>query len=276
MNEIVVVMDFSSSSKYMLDFAAKIANTYNSFITIVWIDNKENRKLLNINSDKQVKELIVEQYDKAISKFSYIISVSQFELRLVTDNSYSKLLSLVYNLQINLLLIHNKQKKGFISETFNTNLNIQSNVSCPVIFFPDSYVYDSTISNIFIPIDQSIDTRQKLPISLILSKSFASNAKICSMKLDMEKQLIAKYAQQALNYLHKNKINVEAVEIANNIKEIESYCVNKKIALIISMRDNAIDSALSRYSFTQKLINMQLIPVLSFPNATVKRKALGK
>lgn len=275
MNEIVVVMDFSASSISMLDFAAQIAKTYNSFITIVWIDNKENRKLLKINSDKLVKELIIEQYDKAISKFSHIINVSQFELRLITDNSYSKLLSLVYNLQINLLLIHNKQKKGFINETFNTNLNIQSNVSCPVILFPDSYVY-SNANNIFIPIDQSIDTRQKLPISLILSKSFASKASVCSMKLDREKPLIAKYAQQALNYLHKNKIKVEAFEIANNIKEIESYCVNNKIALIISMRDNAIDSSFSRYSFTQKLINMQLIPLLSFPNVTVKRKALGK
>jgi len=275
MNEIVVVMDFSASSISMLDFAAQIAKTYNSFITIVWIDNKENRKLLKINSDKLVNELIIEQYDKAISKFSHIISVSQFELRLITDNSYSKLLSLVYNLQINLLLIHNKQKKGFISETFNTNLNIQSNVSCPVILFPDSYVYSSA-NNILIPIDQSIDTRQKLPISLILSKSFASKASVCSMKLDREKPLIAKYAQQAFNYLHKNKVKIEAVEIANNIKEIESYCINNKIALIISMCDNAIDSSFSRYSFTQKLINMQLIPVLSFPNATVKRKALGK
>ena len=275
MNEIVVVMDFSASSISMLDFAAQIAKTYNSFITIVWIDNKENRKLLNINSDKLVKVLIIEQYDKAIAKFSHIINVSQFELRLITDNSYSKLLSLVYNLQINLLLIHNKQKKGFISETFNTNLNIQSNVSCPVILFPDSYVYSSA-NNILIPIDQSIDTRQKLPISLILSQSFASNVNICSMKLDREKPLIAKYAQQALNYLHKNKVKVEAVEIANNIEEIESFCVNNKVALIVSMRDNAIDSSFSRYSFTQKLINMQLIPLLSFPNATVKRKALGK
>ena len=274
MNEIVVVMDFSSSSLHMLDFAVKIAKMYKSFITIIWIDNKENRRLIQNKASALNKDLIISHYDRAIYKYNEFISIQQFELRIITGNPYFKLLSLVNNLQINLLLILNKQKKGFINDVFNTNLNIQSNVLCPVIIFPDNYIFDNRINNILIPIDQSIDTRQKLPLSLVLLKSFASRATICSIKLSKDQALITKYAQQAFNYLYKNKAKVESVEMP--IKEIESFCEYNKIGLVISMRYNAIDNALSRHTFTQKLIKRQQIPVLSFPNATIERKALGK
>ena len=276
MNEIAVVIDFSPASLHILDFAVRLALRNNSFVTIVWIDNKENRSLLGIASDGELKKTLISKYDELIGDFANIIDALRFELQLINGNPITNIISLVSRLQVNLLLMQfSIESSLFHSKKSSRGLVLQSRVACPIIVFPKDYNRNYYISNILLPIDGSIDTRQKLPISKLFAASFNAKVHLYSMGKPIDRSFV-KYIEQSHHYLVKHNIKAEIIKDENaDIESINSYCNKVGIDLVINMQYSAADGFIDRFTFTQKLINKINIPLLSVANAQVKKKKLG-
>ncbi len=275
MNEIAVVFDFSPSSKQVLNFAVDLAIKQKSFVTIIWIDNKEYRSIVNIPSSNNYIDQLKAKVDSIIDDYVPQLPYINFEFRIAKGDNFSSVIKIVSELQINLLLMGRIINKGFRSLIKGDyQMHIQSEVGCPLLLFPVNYTFNKEIDSIYIAIDESIDTRQKLPITLILAKSYKSKLVLRAISDKDNSKVLDKYKEQSINYLSKYGVEIMDDEkeyidtsLMKNLILETSKVVNKnKVALLISMRKCYSDSLLKKRTLTQEYIEQLEILVLTIPN----------
>ena len=165
MRQIIVAIDFSKCSIHALEYAINLSNTMKTGITMVWVDAARTDESVLGPSEPNRKE-ITGSFDQLIEKYgpqlqhgeiSYKIRKGKVHIEVANQAKYSDAL---------LVIAGTHGVTGFEEFWIGSNAyRIVTYAPCPVITIRTSYEFRPDLKHIVIPIDSTLETRQKVPFS---------------------------------------------------------------------------------------------------------------
>ena len=140
---------------------------------------------------------------------------------------------------------------------------------CPVITVRGDYNFENSISTILLPLDSSLETKQKLPFTVELAKQFNATIhllKVYNSPIGVIRKRIDSFGREAEKCLKDKNIvyKIESVEAVNVAASILEYVDKNNIDLIAIMTEQNITTANKFLGpYAQQLINGAKVPVLS-------------
>jgi nucleotide-binding universal stress UspA family protein len=140
---------------------------------------------------------------------------------------------------------------------------------CPVITIRTSYDFNSGIKHIVVPIDSTLETRQKIPFATKLAKYFKSDIHVLSMyttSIRAVRQRVDHYSKQVTKYLEEEnvKYTLESVDAENVTNATIDYATKVNADVITIMTEQETTTAnLFLGAYAQQMVNHSPIPVLS-------------
>jgi nucleotide-binding universal stress UspA family protein len=270
MQPIVVAIDFSNTSIHCIEYAISIANKVKSDIILVWVDKLTAQESLypdtsnqNRNEAKKRFEDLVKQYGKKMGKGLKI----DFKLR--KGKVYHEVDSLSKNVCAQMIIAGAHGISGFEEFWIGSNaFKMVTYASVPVITVRNDFRITKTIKSILVPIDNSAETLQKVPVVARLAQFFKSEVHVVathSSHLKSIQRISEKYARQAIQHLENNQVSfVQDSIVSNDItKAVISYANQIDADLISVMTEQETPMNILMGPHTQQLINQSPIPVLS-------------
>jgi nucleotide-binding universal stress UspA family protein len=270
MKTILVAIDFSKNSEHALEYAFVFAKKLDLGIHLIWIDNT--------TSDETVTDAI--EGDLRREKKSYMSNlIKQYEKKLDgkkiqvifrKGKVYQEIAKAARQIEADMIFAGTHGVSGFEQYWIGSNAyRIVTQAPCPVVTVRSDYDFGNTIKQILLPLDSSLETKQKLPFTCRLAQQFGAKVHLLLMyntPLNVIRKRIDKIGEEAEKCLKENNMDyvLEKIEADNVAAAILDYSAEKKIDLITIMTDQGTTTAnkfLGPYS--QQLINNSTVPVLS-------------
>lgn len=145
-------------------------------------------------------------------------------------------------------------------------MRVVSASSCPVITVQaDSAQTD--FSNIILPLDNSIETRQKVPYAAVFADAYGATVHILSVSRDKSEETWNRlniYGKQTVKYLEDREIKTTFEQrMGNSVAQTcIDYAIEKNAGLIMMMTETESNSWFMGTD-AQQLVNHSPIPILS-------------
>lgn len=266
-SKIIVGIDFSECSLNALAHAVNIAEKSDLRVVMIWVNKFSEEKVLNHSNDlllsgaKMHFEKLIEKYKPVIGdRISYVIK---------EGNVYESINELCRELQPLLVVIGTHGISGFSEKWLGSNAYRMSlMLDVPVIIIRNNIDETKPLTNILLPIDSTVETRQKLPLTAKLASYFDATIHVLAVHTSTLDDIIARvknYAKQVVEYLDDRKIKYEYDELysRNIVEDIIEYTDRKDINLLSIMDEqettfkNVFDG-----SYTLQLVTKSKCPVL--------------
>jgi len=271
MKSFLVAVDFSNCSVNALMHAAQLAYSTNSRIEMIWVNNPKKTKVNVAESEStglinemnvQFKHLAEELLAKYPGlKVDYLIREGKVykEIGLQAEESKSQLIVAGTHGRIGL------EKLWMGSNVYR----IVSTAPCPVLTVRAGAPVSDQLKTIILPIDSTVETREKVSITAILAHS--SHAKVIVLKLYSTDVIEVRdsvdiYAQQVFDFLREEEVETEmdVTEAKNITVTTIEYAtkVNANLIIIMTEQEKKVANFLIG-DFAHQMMNISPIPVLS-------------
>ncbi len=269
MKQIIVALDFSKCSIHALEYAVRLANRVKSNILMVWVDAARSDESMLGPSDANRKE-IVANFQQLIDKYgdqmehgeiTYKIRKGKVHMEVANQAKYSDAM---------MVIAGTHGVNGFEEFWIGSNAyRIVSHAPCPVVTIRTNYKFQDGVSRIVLPIDSTLETRQKLPFATKIAKYFGSEIHIVSLystTIKAVRNRVDNYSAQVAKYLDEENVNysLEAVEAENITNSTIDYAKKVEADVIAIMTEQeTTTSNLFLGAYAQQMVNHSPIPVLS-------------
>jgi len=270
MKTILVAIDFSKNAEHALEYALIFAKKLDASIYLIWVDNTVSDETVidTIKGDLRIEKK--EYLEKIIRKYKDKVSSGKFEVVLSKGRVYQEIAKAAKRINADMIFAGTHGVSGYEQHWIGSNAyRIVTQAPCPVFTLRGNYDFGDSINNILLPLDSSLETKQKLPFICDLALSF--NAKVHLLKvyntpISVIRKRIDKFGEDAAKCLNERNMNflMEKIEVKNVAVSIIDYSIKNNIDLIAIMTDQGTTTAnkfLGPYS--QQLINNSTIPVVS-------------
>ncbi len=273
MKQIIVPIDFSQLSLPGLHLALVLARHLESGIEMVHVLKKEENipdvdKKDRWNEVEQSFQKIVEEYSKTrpTIKIDYIIKEGKI---------YEEVASQAEAYKDSIIVTSTHGSSGWEEFFVGSNAyKIVTSSSRPVFSIRGNNI-PAQIKKIVLPLDNTLETREKVPFTTKLAERLGSEVQVVTVSSSDFPDIQARmndYAIQVCHYLthHHIKNTLEHIT-GNNITDITiDYALDKKADLISIMteQDKSIANLLLG-SYAHQMINKSPLPVLLFPTKQV-------
>lgn len=270
MNKTILVgIDFSDCSINALEHAVNIAKKGTADVVIVWVNKPDNtQNIYNIaNTDvlaeatKRLEKLVAEHQPKLPNgKVSFITR---------SGKVYQEIVAAAEEMDVFLIVIGTHGSSGFEEFWIGSNANrIVSATERPIITIRGGVDIKRTITKIVMPIDSTLETRQKVPITALLAKYYEAEIHILATHIttvEDVRQRIRDYIGQVERYLKENYIRYVVAEVdAGNVTDATIEYATGIGANLISIMDEQEKTASNIWlgPYAQQMVNHSPIPVL--------------
>jgi nucleotide-binding universal stress UspA family protein len=267
MYHIIVPIDFSEESIKGLDLAILFSSKKECIIQMVYVQ----RKSLDYNPGSKEEEYrFAEKEFKKIQDNYKDKLPNQVELKYIIKSGriYREIVNQVESFNNSFIVTSTHGASGFEKFFIGSNaFKIISATEKPVITIRESML-PTNISKIVMPIDISVDTRQKLPFTAEIAKWFNAEIHVITVTTlntnDISKKL-SSYSNQVCEYLKKQgiKYSTDSFVGSNLIDLIIDYSKNIDADLISIMSEQAADGKFIMGTAAQQMLNKSSVPVLS-------------
>ncbi len=270
MKNIIVPIDFSEDSLKGIELALLFAGKHKTNIQLVYVQKK--------SSDYNSPGHFEEEKEWANNKFKKL--VAQYESKLKNDSTlkyiiksgkiYKEVVSQVESYAEAMVAASTHGASGFEEFFMGSNaFKIISATEKPVLTTRTGNI-PKQISNIVMPIDITIDTRQKVPFTAALAKLFDAEVHIIAVSNSKGKRItdrLKAYAKQASGYFKAQNIkHRQKFFIGENIVDLVVVYADSVDADMITIMKEQSKSITFMGSLTQQLLNRATIPVLTLSN----------
>lgn len=283
MNEILVGVDFSPSSINALEHALGLAQNFNSFVLVVWVETKESMRLLDAKKSNEAKEKAEAKFKELQASYAETFSGVDIQFKMRAGTSYKEILAEAAENKPELIITGTHGSHGFRKYFLGNNANsIYALAECPVISISPHRKTSKGLQTIIMPVDSSLDTRQKVPLVSSLAKKYGAEVHILGFiesNISDEKTRVNLYIKQVMAHFYSAKIACQTKIIlgGNPVKNVLNYANSvdaNLIAIMVKQSGDTDNPFLS--SKTQQLINQSPIPVLTVPNKTLISERPGR
>ncbi len=263
---ILVGIDFSECSMNALSHAVSIAEKSESKIIMVWVNKFINQPILDknliISGARQNFDSLVKQYQETLGSenISYIIR---------EGNVFDGIKKVCDEIDPMLVVIGTHGISGISERWLGSNAyRLSLMLKTPVITIRNGIDINKTLSTILLPIDSTVETRQKLPFTAALAKFFDATIYILALytsDIEVVNARIKNYVKQTAEYLAEYDINYIADELrTKDIADDVVEYANKINANLISIMDEQEISLKNIFAGSNSLqiVTKSLCPVL--------------
>ena len=147
---------------------------------------------------------------------------------------------------------------------------IVSSSICPVITIRNGFCILESTSKILLPIDSTIETRQKVPFTVDLAKSFGAEIQVLGLYVSSVgeiKKTVDSYTAQTVNYIKKHnvKYSLKTETVENNVADSVINFVNKNnidLVSILTEQESSVSNIILG-PYAQQIVNHCPVPVLT-------------
>jgi nucleotide-binding universal stress UspA family protein len=283
MNEILVGVDFSSSSLNAFEHAIGLAHKYNSFLLAVWVETKESVRLLDAKAGADAQQKAKARFDELIASYGDQFASVETQLKLRKGTSYKEILEEAKAVKPDMIITGTHGSRGFRKYFLGDNANsIYGMAECPVISISEHRKATRNLDTIIMPVDNSLDTRQKVPLVTSLAKKYGAEVHVLGMvdsNLADVKMRVNLYVKQVMAHFYSAKVpcKTKIIQGGDRVKNVLNYAKNSEANLIaIMVRQSGDGSNPFLSSKTQQLINQAPMPVLTVPNKEIIKERPGR
>ncbi len=234
---------------------------------MAWVKKpSSNDSLYSI--DKTIIEEAKKRFDTLVFDFKNKLK-GKLTYKVLEGKVYREIVNLAKYTEADMIISGTHGVSGFEKYWIGSNAyRIVSASECPVITIRNSYDVKTSIKRIVLPIDDSIETRHKIPFTLELAKAFGSEVHVLSLLYSEKKEITKKinsYSKQVAEFLEKNGLHVVSASINEKDPFKAMEYAEKVEADLISIMSEQETSPLSFVmgKFAQETINQSSIPVLT-------------
>ncbi len=272
---IIVAMDFSDGALNAMNFAIHTANKVGANIMLVWVEKKRNTMSIYSNAfdprlevKKRFEEIIESNRDKLKGgKFMYKLRNGKVYREIVNQAKYHDAMMIVAGTH---------GASGFEEFWIGSNaFKIVTYSECPVVTIRNEYLCDTPVNTIVLPMDSTRETRQKVPFTTHLAKSYGAKILLLSLYSSTHstiRDLVDGYTQQAKEYIEEHGVETEifSLEASNLTDSTIEFAKEHEANLIAIMTEQETSTAnLLLGPYAQQMVNHSPIPVLSMRSKSI-------
>ena len=269
MKQIIVAIDFSKCSVHALEYAINLSNTLKTNILMVWVDAARSEEVVMSPVDSNRKE-ITNNFDQLIEKYSPLLEHGEMSYKIRKGKVHVEVANQAKYSDAMLVIAGTHGVSGFEEFWIGSNAyRIVTYAPCPVITVRTNYAFRPAISHIVVPIDSTLETRQKVPFSAIMAKYFDAHIHVLSLYTTTIKAVrhrVDNYSKQVTKYLEEEnvKFSLEAIEAENVTNASIDYATKVKADIISIMTEQETTTAnLFLGAYAQQMVNHSPVPVLN-------------
>jgi nucleotide-binding universal stress UspA family protein len=270
MKTILVAIDFSKNAEHALEYAVMFAQKLKACIYLIWVDNTvSDESVIDIieGETRIEKKTYMESLKK---RFQPEVACDEIQILLRKGKVYQEIAKAAKQIDADMIFAGTHGVSGFEQYWIGSNAyRIVTQAPCAVVTIRSEHQFKETINDILLPIDSSMETKQKLPFVADLANTFGATIhllKIYNTPISVIRKRIDKYGEDAEMCLVENKVKFVKAELeADNVAvSIINYSRENDIDLISIMTDQDMTTANKFLGpYAQQLINNSEIPVLS-------------
>lgn len=269
-NQILVAIDFSKCSIRALELAITIANDCNGNILMVHVNKPHSNESVYSKKGSEHQEKIICLFDKLIKKYQgdvkgkleYKIRKGKVHVEIANQAKYSDAF---------LLVAGTHGTSGFEEFWIGSNsFRFVTSAPCPVITIREGFIWKQKhIKKIVLPIDSTIETRQKVPLTTEIAKYFDAEIHVLglhSTNLKEVKNLVDSYTKQTIEYIETQGVKCEKhFKFCENITEGTIEYAKEINAELISIMTEQEKSTKNIWlgPYAQQMVNHSPIPILT-------------
>jgi len=265
MKNFIVPIDFSPESLNGLKMALLFSKKQPVDIHLMYVVQK------NPETEKQAfdgeQQLAEEKFKKIITEFKpQMGNTSQINYVIARGRVYQEVVNLAHQMTDSVITTSTHGASGFQELFIGSNaFRIISATEQPVITLRKNYC-PSSIARIVLPIDMSVASRQKVPITTEIAKLFGAEIHVVGIHKSRGKQNIKKirsYVSQVAGYI-QGKVNCESNEIfGDNVPDmLINFASTIKADLISITTEQSSGLSLIMGNTAHQILNKAEIPVL--------------
>ena len=260
MREIIVGIDFSNGSLAALRLACDIANRVHADVRMIWVKKKFADEE---SAEKQLKKL-AEEYGHKLkeTKIDFVIREGKV---------FRAISTLALEDGADLVVVGTHGEGGF-EEKFAGGNTYKTAVDSPVpvLMVRENFNFDKPLERLVMPIDSSVNTRQKVPWTIAFAKMFPHckihvlgifSTKIKSIRFEVQRyvQSVEKLLKKAdipyvVDFVEKENLTIGTIEYSQKI--------NADLIVIMSEQEKTLSNMFFFGPFAQQMINQSPVPVL--------------
>lgn len=251
--KILVGFDDSASARIAIEKAIACAERLDSEITAVHVVSSEDEK-----GKDEYRTYLAELGQRRNIKIDYQERVGKV---------YKEISSLEREMGADMIVVGTHGKEGWQPFWIGSNaFRIVSSSNCPVITIQET-TKPNDLSDILLPLDDSDDTRQKVPYAAIMAKAFNATVHILGVTKSTDSETLARinaYIHQTENYLDERNVK-HTYQLRSGVNipvAVMDYAKEIRAGLVVIMTETESVSMIMG-SYAQDVINNCTAPVMS-------------
>ena len=268
MKHIIVPIDFSEESLNGLKMAFLYANQFKANLHMIYVE-KTSSEIGKLNIEEEHKQ-VTSEFEKIKKEFSpEFHDSSKFEFFIKRGKVYLEVVNHADQFENSVIILSTHGASGFEEFFIGSNaLKIISASDKPVITVRHGAVARD-IKKIVLPIDSTVNTRQKAPYTAIIAKAFDATIHILGTCSSNDKELVMRmnnYLGQVCDYFDKQEVkytteSIKGKGFATSILQYAAEIDADLISIMTEQSGSLSDIVLGTNA--QQVINKSNIPVLN-------------
>lgn len=262
MENIIVGIDFSKGSECAIELSVDIANRMSLDLKMVYVSSTSQESGNSSEAKVQTKiEELVKKYQPCLTS-----TVMSYE---ITEGKVSQELARIAKQdEAVMVVVGTHGTSGYEKDWIGRNAyKTIEDTECPVLTIRENFDFNKELENIVLPIDSSMDTRQKVPFTIKMAKLFNSKIHILGLySSESIMPMVDKYVDQVEKFVKSYNIEytVEKTGSENITNSTLEYAEKMNADLIVIMTEQ--EKKLTNIvlgSYAQQMIHHSMIPVLT-------------
>ena len=281
MSQIVVAIDFSDCSINAFLHALSIAQKCALDLMLVWVKKAPEAKDKFERSEDSSKE-VVSQFEALIGKYQPDLPGHTIKYKIRTGKVYREIAAEAKQNNTMMIVVGTHGASGFEEFWIGSNANkIVAASPCPVITIRGGVDIKRPLSRIVLPIDSTLETRQKATFTGYLAKKHDAIVHILALyttKVKAIRQNVDLYAKQVALHFDEEGVKYQFAGIeADNISDAMIEYARKIDANLISIMTEQESSTSNLWMgpYAHQTVNHSPMPVLSIKPKQVLATGLG-
>lgn len=271
MKTIISAIDFSDCSINALEHAVSIARNSKSDLLMLWVNNPYTTKtILSSDMSDDLVDEVEHQFTKLINKYGPELPESKIDYIIREGKVYKEVVNQARESEAWLIVAGTHGSSGFEELWMGSNANrIVTSAPCPIITIRSGIEISRKLERIVMPMDSTMETRQKVPFTCELAKAFNAEIHVVAVyttTVEDVRSRVMSYAKQAVKYLKENGVRNIVAEIdAENLSTATIEYARKVDANLISIMTEQEKTAINLWlgPYAQQMVHHSPIPVLS-------------
>jgi nucleotide-binding universal stress UspA family protein len=271
MANIIAAIDFSDCSVNALEHAVSIATRGTLDVHMIWVNNPSVTKTtIYSDSSSDLIDEIRKQFSKLVEKYSPELPDSTIDFVIREGKIYREIIDEAKEMDSLSIVMGTHGVSGFEQFWIGSNANKLISVSpCPVITIRSGVDVRQDMRCILLPVDSTLDTRQKVPFTTYLAQLFEAEVYVLSLYASKYKSIqkrVDLYTDQVCNYLEEEgiKFHRDVLSCDNLTTGTIEYAKRIRANLISIMTEQETSPFnLLVGPYAQQMVNNSPYPVLS-------------